>query len=33
MNAKLTLSMDRAVIASMKGYAAENNSSISHELK
>lgn len=29
MNAKLTLSMDRAVIASMKGYAAENNSSIS----
>ena len=29
MNAKLTLSMDSSVIASMKGYAAENNSSIS----
>ena len=29
MNAKLTLSMDTSVIASMKGYANENNSSIS----
>ncbi len=29
MNSKLTLSMDTAVIASMKGYASENNYSIS----
>ncbi len=29
MDAKLTLSMDSAVISSMKGYALENNSSIS----
>ena len=29
MNAKLTLSMDTSVIASMKGYANENNSRIS----
>ncbi|MBR7064289.1 MAG: hypothetical protein IKI31_04000, partial [Treponema sp.] len=29
MNSKLTLSIDPSVIASMKGYASENNSSIS----
>ncbi len=29
MDAKLTLSMDSSIIASMKGYANENNSSIS----
>ena len=29
MDAKLTLSMDSSVIASMKVYASENNSSIS----
>lgn len=29
MDAKLTLSMDSSVISSMKGYASENNSSIS----
>ena len=29
MNTKLTLSMDSSVIALMKGYASENNSSIS----
>lgn len=30
MDAKLTLSMDSSVISSMKIYASENNSSISH---
>lgn len=30
MDAKLTLSMDSAVITAMKTYASENNSSISH---
>ncbi|MCQ2595794.1 MAG: DUF6364 family protein [Treponemataceae bacterium] len=29
MDAKLTLSIDSSVISSMKGYASENNSSIS----
>lgn len=29
MDSKLTLSMDSSVISSMKGYASENNSSIS----